>query len=608
MMKTLDPLGWQNFLLLDLVEVGILVIDAESILFANTTFSRVVGLTLRELQTKSLRELGGDAWVDFTLGQSWADALPWPMADGSDRWFEVSLQPTDFEDRVVHIATCTDVTSRMRAEGAEASMLQMLTEIIEGYPVGTFVLDKDHQLTHWNRACEVLTGLSAGDAIGSDDPGNAFGIKKGELLADRVMSPVDETALLRFYDGRLWKSPAAEGAYEAELHFDKLGGIPDRWMHVAATPLRDASGAIIGAIETLIDITARKNAEEELRHAHQAAEQLITERTRELREAKAELEDDIARRQLIEQEMQQHLMEVTALNAQLHETQERLVQSQQQLVQNEKLASIGQLAAGVAHEINNPIGYVFSNFGTLQTYLADLLSLIDAYVQAEPAISAENLRTQLGQQRKKMDLDYLKNDLMDLMRESREGIERVRKIVQDLKDFSHVDASADWQWSDLQRGLESTLNVVNNEIKYKADVIREFGTIPQVQCLPSQLNQVFMNLLVNAAHAIKSEERGTIRVSTGTSDQSVWVAIQDNGCGMSPEIMSRIFDPFFTTKPVGKGTGLGLSLSYGIVQKHHGKIEVCSEPGEGTTFRVTLPISQPEDEASPAQHTDKAET
>ena len=268
------------------------------------------------------------------------------------------------------------------------------------------------------------------------------------------------------------------------------------------------------------------------------------------------------------------------------------MQSQQQLLQNEKLASIGQLAAGVAHEINNPIGYVFSNIGTLQNYIDDLLTLIDASVKAESEIASAATRAELAGLRKRIDLDYLKSDVLDLMRESREGIERVRKIVQDLKDFSHVDATADWQWVDLRRGLESTLNIVNNEIKYKADVIKEFGELPQIQCMPSQLNQVFMNLFVNAAHAMPDNVRGTITVRTGQRDHEVWIEVSDTGSGMPPEVMQRIFEPFFTTKPIGKGTGLGLSLSFGIVKKHNGRIEVSSTPGAGTTFRVILPISQ----------------
>lgn len=590
----LDLLQLQNFLVLDMVDVGILVLDGDAILFANTAFSRTVGLSLRELQMAPLSQIAGEAWIDFSLGQSWADALPWPMPNGGERWFEVSLQNSVVGDRSVHIATCTDVTSRMRAEGAEANMLQMMTEIIEGYPVGTLVIDEEHLVSHWNRACEVLTGKTAMDIVGTDEAWRVFYPEKRPMLSDWVMEEgVNEDFIQKSYGDHVWRSPAAEGTYESEQFFAHMGQ-DGRWLHFAATPLRNANGQIVGAIETLIDVTARKNAENELRTAREAAEQLVEERTHELREAKTALEEDFARQIQIEAELQRRLMEVTTLNTQLHETQERLVQSQQQLLQNEKLASIGQLAAGVAHEINNPIGYVFSNIGTLQKYLADLLRLIDACVEAEPAISNEAIRQSIGLLRKEIDLDYLKGDILDLMNESREGIERVRKIVQDLKDFSHVDASTEWQWTDLHRGLESTLNIVNNEIKYKADVVREFGELPQIQCMPSQLNQVFMNLFVNAAHAIKEGIRGRITVRTGAANDQVWIEVSDTGSGMTPEVMQRIFDPFFTTKPIGKGTGLGLSLSYGIVKKHNGRIEVCSTPSEGTTFRVTLPVEQPE--------------
>ncbi len=585
MLKSLGQLEWQNFLLLDLVDVGVLVVDGDAVVFANATFSRVVGRNLRELQASSLRELAGEAWVDFSLGQSWADALPWPMADGSDRWFEVSMQPAEFEGRTVSLATCIDVTARMRAEGAEANTLQMITEIIESNPVGTFVIDAEHYVTHWNRVCELLTGASAIDMVGSNEPWQAFSGVEEPLLADLVMGEIDQAALLQHYQGAFWPMPGLDGAYEAERYFPHMGA-DGRWLRFAATPLRNAAGEIVGAIQTLIDITDRKRAEDGLRSAHLLAEQLVDARTRELREAKAALEEDVARRKTMETQMHERLREITELNIRLHE-------AQGQLMQNEKLASIGQLAAGVAHEINNPIGYVFSNFGSLQTYLSDLLRLIDAYLLAEPQLGDAAVRAQLAALRRELDLDYLKQDVLDLMRESREGIERVRKIVQDLKDFSHVDASSDWQWADLHRGLDSTLNVVNNEIKYKADVVREYGELPQVQCLPSQLNQVFMNLLVNAAHAIKGEARGTITVSTGCTGEEVWLTVRDTGCGIPPELLQRIFDPFFTTKPVGKGTGLGLSLSYGIVQKHHGRIEVESTPGVGTTFRVTLPVSQP---------------
>ncbi|GAA4428738.1 ATP-binding protein [Acidovorax lacteus] len=293
--------------------------------------------------------------------------------------------------------------------------------------------------------------------------------------------------------------------------------------------------------------------------------------------------------------------ELLQANKDLKTLNARLSDAQNKLMQSEKLASIGQLAAGVAHEINNPIGFIFSNFGTLEQYLGDLFDILQAYEDAEASIQDPTVLMRLRTLKSERDLAYLKDDIPTLMHESRDGIQRVRKIVQDLKDFSRVDARQEWETVSLHHGIDSTLNIVNNEIKYKADVIKEYGDIPEVQCLPSELNQVFMNLLVNAAHAITAE-RGTIRIRTGTHGAHVWVEVSDNGCGIAPENLARIFDPFFTTKPVGKGTGLGLSLSYGIVQKHGGRMEVCSELGQGTSFRVTLPIQQPPvaDTAAPA--------
>ncbi|MFZ2852746.1 MAG: ATP-binding protein [Rhodocyclaceae bacterium] len=270
----------------------------------------------------------------------------------------------------------------------------------------------------------------------------------------------------------------------------------------------------------------------------------------------------------------------------------KLEQAHNQLLQSEKMASIGQLAAGVAHEINNPIGYVNSNLSTLGDYAGDLLELIAAYESAEAALPQAE-RDALAELRRRLDVDYLKTDMLAILAESKEGIDRVKKIVQDLKDFSHTDEGK-YLWADLHQGIDSTLNIVANEIRYKADVVKEYGDIPQVECMASQLNQIFMNLLVNSAHAMSSERRGKIFVRSGMGDHdTVWIEIADDGCGIPPENMQKIFDPFFTTKPIGQGTGLGLSLSYGIVQKHHGRIEVSSEVGKGTAFRITLPVRQP---------------
>ncbi len=267
---------------------------------------------------------------------------------------------------------------------------------------------------------------------------------------------------------------------------------------------------------------------------------------------------------------------------------------QTQLIQSEKMASIGQLAAGVAHEVNNPIGYVYSNLAALEGYIRELMTLIDAYQVAECELPAESsAKKNIDELKAKLDLKFLEDDISCLLAESQEGISRVKKIVQDLKDFSYVD-QPEWNRVDLHSCLDSTLNMVMNELKYKAEVVKEYGELPEIECIPNQLNQVFMNLLINAGQAIAG--RGRVVLRTGCLDKQVFVEVSDNGMGIAAEHIKRIFEPFFTTKPIGQGTGLGLSLSYGIVKKHHGAMEVESELGKGATFRVVLPIDQTESE------------
>jgi signal transduction histidine kinase len=257
-------------------------------------------------------------------------------------------------------------------------------------------------------------------------------------------------------------------------------------------------------------------------------------------------------------------------------------------MQSEKLASIGQLAAGVAHEINNPIGYVNSNLSTLQRYISQLFSAIQSY---EAALAEGAGPAATDAIRQKLDLDFLVADVPQLLSESREGIDRVCKIVRDLKDFARKERSEDWVKADIHRGLDSTLNIIWNELKYKAQIVRTFGDLPPVECLPSELNQVFMNVLMNAGQAIK--DQGIITVTTSVAGGRVRIDIGDDGEGIPADVLPRVFDPFFTTKPVGSGTGLGLAISYGIVSKHHGTIDVSSTPGQGTLLRIELPIEQP---------------
>lgn len=255
-----------------------------------------------------------------------------------------------------------------------------------------------------------------------------------------------------------------------------------------------------------------------------------------------------------------------------------------ELLQSGKMAAIGQLAAGVAHEINNPVGFVNSNLSTLRRYTAQLLAIIDAF-DASAAGHAE-IANHIA--KSKIDLVFLREDLPALLDESQNGLDRVKRIVQALKDFAHADPT-EMQSSDLLAGLESTLNVVWNELRNKAEVVRHLTPLPPVRCIPGQINQVFMNLLLNAAQAIES--RGAITLQSGHDDKGAWIAIADNGCGMTEEVRKHLFEPFFTTRPVGQGAGLGLSVSWDIVvNKHGGRIDVESEPGKGSRFTVWLPL------------------
>jgi two-component system NtrC family sensor kinase len=250
------------------------------------------------------------------------------------------------------------------------------------------------------------------------------------------------------------------------------------------------------------------------------------------------------------------------------------------------MASIGQLAAGVAHEINNPMGFISSNLGSLEKYQRR----IQEYLEASAEFLAAEGGDSLTALRKSLKLDYILEDIPGLITESREGAQRVQAIVANLKSFSRVDQDK-YKKANLNECLESTLNIVWNELKYKTTVSKEYGDLPETYCSPQALNQVFMNLLINAAQAI--DQQGEIRIKTWSENgQYIFISISDSGQGIAPEILTKIFDPFFTTKEVGKGTGLGLSICYDIVKQHEGEICVKSKVGKGTTFNIVLPVKQ----------------
>jgi PAS domain S-box-containing protein len=290
----------------------------------------------------------------------------------------------------------------------------------------------------------------------------------------------------------------------------------------------------------------------------------------------------------------------------LKRSHQELKELQSQLVQSEKLASIGQLAAGVAHEMNNPVGFVAGNFQTLESHVKKILELLamhDKLAGQVENLGDPQLKTVIdgiGQFREDMQIEFILEDIQRLFVDSKEGVDRTVEIIQNLRDFSRIDQPGSRDKYDLNEGIKATLVMAKNEIKYDADVETDLSELPLIYCHCGQINQVLLNILVNAAQAIKSQERddrGTIKIKTYASDDGVVCEISDDGPGIAPENTSKIFDPFFTTKPPGKGTGLGLNISYGIiVNNHNGELLVDSKVGEGTKFTINLPISTKENE------------
>ena len=343
--------------------------------------------------------------------------------------------------------------------------------------------------------------------------------------------------------------------------------------------LRKVTNEMVESVSKEID--ERKQAEKDLKESRNSMERLVAEleeMAQDLKNKNATIEED---------------------GKALREAHAALKATQSQIIQQEKMASVGQLAAGVAHEINNPTGFVSSNLKSLSDYEDDLAKLITEYRKLGAELSdglshealpvagiAEQIK-RINSVEKDVEIDFVLKDISDLIHESMEGMDRIKNIVLNLKGFAHPGEDQ-MKPADINRGLEATLSIVSNEIKYKATVKKDYGKLPELVCYPQQLNQVFMNLLVNAAQAIG--EKGEIEISTRTSNGHVEIRISDTGEGIPEKNLAKIFDPFFTTKPVGKGTGLGLNVAFNIIKKHNGTISVESTAGKGTTFTIRLPI------------------
>lgn len=430
---------------------------------------------------------------------------------------------------------------REQAEKKAKSANLFLSQIWNVAADGMRVIDKNFNVVQANNPFFAMTGMEKKDILG----------KKCHDVFWGPFCNTENCTLRQIVGGK--KRVEYNSVKESPA-----GKIVNCW--IMGVPLYDTSGAFAGILESHRDISER-------------------------------IENELAMEKAFE-ETHKFAEELAASNDQLHRQQHELAlahdtlkQSQAQILQQEKMASVGQLAAGVAHEINNPMGFISSNLSSLAKYLERLTGFIRALEEKLPQAPPDE---ELAALRKKLKIDYIMEDAMHLVTESLDGADRVKKIVQGLKNFSRVD-QAEQLAADINECLDSTLNIIWNELKYKCEVKKEYGDLPPTVCFPQQLNQMFMNLLVNAAQSI--ETKGELRIKTWSEHGFIHTRISDTGCGIPPDKIKHIFEPFYTSKEVGKGTGLGLSIVYDIVVKNHkGDIQVESEVGKGTTFTVKIPV------------------
>jgi PAS domain S-box-containing protein len=532
--------------IMDAAPIGISFTDMEgNIEYHNHKFFELFGYTLEDIP--NIAEWRRRAYPDPAYRESLAPLVP-AMIEAQKQGktvapIEVAVTCKDGSVRYVEqrgaiadkrfLALYSDLTERKQMEEALRESENKFRDLVEKSLVGVYML-QDNLFKYVNSQFAEILGYTIEEMVDKMGPSETTFSEDRQMVNDNIQQRLTGKVESTHYEFRIVTK-------QREVRNVAVYGTNTIYKGKPAT------------IGTLLDITEQKHAEEMLMNLFKDLEKKNTE---------------------------------------LKNTYSELRESQQKILQQEKMVSIGQLAAGIAHEINNPVGFVMSNLNSMGKYSERLSQFIKMQSEAIEKLTKEAGDTaaildSLRKKRQALKIDFVANDLTNIIKESLEGTERVKRIVRDLKDFSYIDKN-EYEAANINKGIESTINVVWNELKYKADVKKEYGKIPLTKCNIGQLNQVFMNLLVNAAHAI--EKHGEITVKTELMDGDIVVSVSDTGSGIPEDKINRIFEPFFTTKEVGKGTGLGLSIAYDIVKKHNGKIQVTSEVGKGSTFTIKIPV------------------
>ncbi len=482
------------------------------------------------------------------------------QADGQHIWCDTNKIPLfDTDGQVMGIlGTFEDITARKQIEEELHESKQLLELVLDAMPQCTFWKSKDSVYLGCNRRFAQLTGVGEPDQIvGKTDYDLPFSQEEAEwyIELDRRVMTSDQ--------------PVYNVIEPQQQHEDGR----QRWSETNKIPLHAPNGDVIGILGTFQDVTARIEAQEALQRSEA-----------ELRQKAEELE---------------HLIR-------------ELRHTQAQLVQTEKMSSLGQLVAGIAHEINNPVNFIHGNVGHARNYIQDLTTIVQVYQAHVPDPNPEIRDLIEG-----VDLEFLLDDLPRLLDSMQVGADRIRDIVASLRTFSRLD-EAEVKDVDIHAGIDSTLMILHNRLKAKSDrpeiaVHKDYGALPHVECSAGQLNQVFMNILSNAIDALEDRDRDRSLAEIREKPSQIWiktqvakdrtaiqVSIRDNGPGIPAHVQPRIFDPFFTTKPVGKGTGLGMSISYQVVvDKHDGQLTCHSTVGEGSEFVIEIPLRRMKAIANP---------